>query len=87
MDDDANECAPSVGIFSATESLYIFISFYAFFIKLFLLFPEHMNYAPESLLSSHLRMARKLRDELNSSQIAAAVFADVNKMVSQKLEI
>ncbi|VDN04019.1 unnamed protein product [Thelazia callipaeda] len=43
---------------------------------------EHMGFTKESLLSMHFRTARKLREDLIAMQFGAAVFADVDKLVT-----
>ncbi|KAL3998957.1 CTLH/CRA C-terminal to LisH motif domain family protein [Acanthocheilonema viteae] len=48
---------------------------------------EHMGFPQESLLSMHFRTARKLRSDLSAMQLGVAVFADVDKLVAQNLEL
>lgn len=45
-----------------------------------------MGFPQESLLAMHFRTARKLRRDLSAMQLGVAVFADVDKLVTQNLE-
>ncbi|VDN38927.1 unnamed protein product [Gongylonema pulchrum] len=46
---------------------------------------EHMGFASEPLLSSHVRWASKLRRELGEKRNAAAAFADIHTLVTQNV--